>query len=378
MPDRIALKSLTASDLTFFESLFRKLKAGNQKAINLNADVFVDIMYPALPDVAALSGDEINLSLRILGPNGSPTYLLSRKVTKGPAYKNWRLNGEFVRDPEKQPGRFDVLAPGDIAILEFSGDPAPKKIDLLLIAASSPADAHLHAALKPLIPGGKKTMRDISRVQLSNAAAGVPAEHPIWLFAADAEYDAAVEDAALGGIKGTFTLTKKKAAKPISAAALAAAKAAGEKNGRDGEAFAWVHLQTLKAEGIYSAVEWSSKINAVSPFDFRATGVSRKHELWIDAKSTSGEFERVVHMSAAELDFASKCGRYDLWRVYEIGPDGAKLRIAEDIGAFAKAVLASLMPPAGVTIDSVSIDPSALKFGPETVIDRPEDAPGSD
>jgi len=335
-------------------------------------------MYPALPDVAALSGDEINLSLRILGPNGSPTYLLSRKVTKGPAYKNWRLNGEFVRDPEKQPGRFDVLAPGDIAILEFSGDPAPKKIDLLLIAASSPADAHLHAALKPLIPGGKKTMRDISRVQLSNAAAGVPAEHPIWLFAADAEYDAAVEDAALGGIKGTFTLTKKKAAKPISAAALAAAKAAGEKNGRDGEAFAWVHLQTLKAEGIYSAVEWSSKINAVSPFDFRATGVSRKHELWIDAKSTSGEFERVVHMSAAELDFASKCGRYDLWRVYEIGPDGAKLRIAEDIGAFAKAVLASLMPPAGVTIDSVSIDPSALKFGPETVIDRPEDAPGSD
>ena len=42
MVDRIVLKRLTASDLTFFKSLFRTLSAGNQKAINLNADVFVE------------------------------------------------------------------------------------------------------------------------------------------------------------------------------------------------------------------------------------------------------------------------------------------------------------------------------------------------
>lgn len=374
MPDHIALKSLTASDLTYFESLFRKLKAGNQKAINLNADVFVDVLYPTLPDMAVQNGDEIHLSLRLWGPGGSPAYPLSRKITKGPAYKNWRLNGEFVRDPDDQPGRFDALAPGDIAVLEFTGDPSPTKLNLLLIAASSPADMHLHAALKPLIPGGKKTMIDVSRVQLSSAATGLPAGHPIWLFAEDAEYDAAVEDAVAGGIKGIVTLTTKKAAKPISAATLAAAKAAGEKNGRDGEAFAWVHLQTLKATGVHSMIEWSSNKNAVSPYDFHATETGGK-ELWIDAKSTNGEFARVVHMSAAELDFAAKCGRYDLWRVYEIGPDGAKLRMAKDIGAFAKTVLASLAPPAGVTIDSVSIDPSALSFESEIVIERPEDAP---
>jgi len=41
MTTRLALKRLTDSDLTIFETLFRKLAAGNQKAINLNADVFI-------------------------------------------------------------------------------------------------------------------------------------------------------------------------------------------------------------------------------------------------------------------------------------------------------------------------------------------------
>ena len=43
------------------------------------------------------------------------------------SYKNWRLNGEFVRDPEGQSGRYDRLTPGDIAVMEFGGDPAPAR-----------------------------------------------------------------------------------------------------------------------------------------------------------------------------------------------------------------------------------------------------------
>jgi len=39
MPSRLALKKLTRSDLTFFEPKYRTIGAGNQKAINLNADV---------------------------------------------------------------------------------------------------------------------------------------------------------------------------------------------------------------------------------------------------------------------------------------------------------------------------------------------------
>ena len=48
MMDKLALKRLTASDLTFFEWQFKNRNAGNQKAINLNADVFSNQLYPAL------------------------------------------------------------------------------------------------------------------------------------------------------------------------------------------------------------------------------------------------------------------------------------------------------------------------------------------
>ena len=48
MMDKLALKRLTASDLTFFEWHFKNRNVGNQKAINLNADVFSDQLYPAL------------------------------------------------------------------------------------------------------------------------------------------------------------------------------------------------------------------------------------------------------------------------------------------------------------------------------------------
>ena len=48
---KLALKKLTASDLTLFEWHFRNRNAGNQKAINLNADVFVQQLFPALPEV---------------------------------------------------------------------------------------------------------------------------------------------------------------------------------------------------------------------------------------------------------------------------------------------------------------------------------------
>lgn len=372
MTERLALKRLTASDLTFFESLFRKLNAGNQKAINLNADVFVEQLYPALPALVPALGDVITISLTILGPNAASAHTISRAVTKRDAYKNWRLNGEFVRDPEGEAGRFDVLTAGDLAVLDFSGDPAPQRLTLLLVASHAGADAPLHAALAPLIPGGRKTMVPVTRAQLAAAAASTPQAHPVWLMAADAEYDAALEDAALGGEEGTEAL-KKKTAHPVSAATLAAAKASAEKNGRDGEALAWVHLQKLKTEGHLTSVEWSSRMNAVSSFDFRAVddkGVSIR----IDAKSTSGEFERRIHMSVAELIEAAAEGRYDLWRLYQINDDGVRLRIAQNISSFAKAVLAGLKPPAGVVVDSVSIAPSSLKWESEIAIERPDEA----
>jgi hypothetical protein len=129
----------------------------------------------------------------------------------------------------------------------------------------------------------------------------------------------------------------------------------------------------MKLEGAWASVEWSSRENAVSSFDFKVID-SAGTEVRIDAKSTSGEFKRVVHMSSAELMVAADGERYDLWRIYGINEDGARLRIAENIGVVAKTIVDTMTMPEGVTIDSVSIDPAALAWGSEVIIERPDDA----
>jgi len=371
MPERLVLKRLTASDLTFFESLFRKLNAGNQKAINLNADVFIDELYPALPGLVSTAGDVIPITLTVMGPGAAPPHVVSRAVTKREAYKNWRLNGEFIRDPEGEPNRFDILSAGDTAVMEFSGDPTPQKLTLLLLARGSASDSAAQAILDGMIPGGRRTMIAVTRAQLDGAASAVTANHPLSLLARDSKFEAALEDAAQGGVSGTTAL-QAKAAKPVSAAALASAKASAEKNGRDGEALAWTVLSKQKEQGLWASADWCSKTNAVSSCDFLAKDATGT-EVRIDAKSTNGEFHRVLHMSYAELAAAAEGSRYDLWRVYDLDKDGARMRISENIGSTAKGILAGLTPPKGVSVDSVSIDPGILKWGAELVIERPDE-----
>lgn len=370
MPDRIAVKKLTASDLTLFDSQFRKLNVGNQKSINLNADVFIEKFYPTLPDLVSTLGDVFTVSLTITGPEAEGPYTVARAVTKREAYKNWRLNGEAVRDPDDEPGRFDNLVAGDLAVLEFVGDPTPQKVTMLLLSAGAPADAPLHAALSPMMPGGRRTMIQLSRAQLAAVAAGIPATHPVWVIAADPEFEEALEDAALGGAKGATKLATK-AARNVSAATLAAAKAAAEKNGRDGEALAWIYLKALQSAGEATDIEWASDKNAVSSFDFSAVFGGAKR--LIDAKSTSGDFGRPIHMSLAELSVAADSDHYDLWRLYDLDEDGAFLKIARDIAPTAKAILAGIALPIGITVDGVSIDPAILTWEDEVVIDRPEE-----
>jgi hypothetical protein len=372
MPDRIALKRLTASDLTFFEALFRTLDVGNQKSINLNADIFIERFYPNLPAQVTSIGDVINVTLTLLGPAGAGPYVLSRAITKRDAYKNWRLNGEFVYDPEGQAGRFNKMAAGDLAVFDFSGDPAPQKVSLLLISTNAPSDVPLHSSLNGLIPGGRRTMVEISRSQLATAAASTSAAHPVWTLAKDPAAEAALEDVALGGSEGAKKLAKSPL--PVSAATLAAAKASAEKNGRDGEALAWLHLKTLQETGKAADIQWASTINAVSPYDFSATIDGSKR--YIDAKSTNGDFGRPLHMSLAEVTFAAQAERYDLWRIYDLNADGARMRIAQNIKATAQKILAGVSMPAGIKVDGVSIDPSALNWDSEVVIARPDDDEG--
>jgi hypothetical protein len=62
---RVAAKQLTSSDLTLFAAQFHKPgQRSKQKAINLNADVFVARFYPGLRDRFA----ELHFGLTIIGP----------------------------------------------------------------------------------------------------------------------------------------------------------------------------------------------------------------------------------------------------------------------------------------------------------------------
>ena len=123
MPAKLAIKKLSASDLTFFEWHFRHNNAGNQKAINLNADIFIKELYPSLPDNPSINNkSRLPIDLYIYGPGSSPELNLQRKITKQVSYKNWRLNGEFVNDPES-PERFKPLEKGDFVVFEFAGEP---------------------------------------------------------------------------------------------------------------------------------------------------------------------------------------------------------------------------------------------------------------
>ena len=63
----------------------------------------------------------------------------------------------------------------------------------------------------------------------------------------------------------------------------------------------------------------------------------------------------------------------DEFGVYSIDDDSAKLKIAEDIRDFARAVTAGLHDlPDGVRPDSFSVDPAVLTWGTELRIERPD------
>jgi hypothetical protein len=370
--DRIAIKKLTASDCTLFEAVFRKIGAGNQKSINLNADVLTGQFYPNLSTTAAASNNEIALAISLYGPSGKSAHNLSRKIIKNATYKNWRLNGEFIYGPPSDPTRYANIAPGDLAIMVFKGDLAPSGMDLIIVSQEDPSDAALHAELSSLF--GNKSMMAVSPGIVANsaAAAAVPDGHPIFIAAADPEIDAALEDAAQGGEAGTSKLLKNKKGKKVSAADLAKAKSKAELTGRDGEGLVNAYLASLLAAGGISAYDWTSSQNAVSPYDFVTYEAGTK--TLIDAKATGGDFDNPIHLSLSEVVEAAGETPYRIYRVFNLNEDGGKLRISDDIRPMAQALkdIHEKHIPNGVRVDSFSIAASALSWGPEIYVERPE------
>lgn len=355
---KIALKRLTKSDLTFFIWHFKNGDAGNQKAINLNADVFVEKMFPAIHDEAVRRGDRFPVDLDIFGPGGASALNLQRKIVKGESYKNWRLNGEFVRDDEQ---RFRPLQEGDLAVIEFEGDAAPCAARLVLVAKKMSADAAAHGELDAWLSNRRMAAITPEELDAIVAAAKVGEAHPLNGINLQNE----LEDAAQGGLEAARRLFKRSTTRKVSKTELKAARNQADETGAVGEEFVNEWLSDERASGRIDGFEWISRDNAIAPYDFTTTPPTGQLER-LDVKATSGPFRNALHMSVNELlHCADSSVPYRIYRVFAVDGRKAKMRISDPLATFATGILPILEKlPAGVSVDGISIDPTRLSFGP--------------
>ena len=357
MERQLAAKRLTASDLTFFESRFRTLHVGGQKAINLNADVFVDAIYPSLPTIARGQDGRIPVDLFIHGPGLQPELNLQRKIIKFGSYKNWRLDGEFVYGPAGDESRFDVLHPGDYVILEFVGELVPTGVRAVFLSRGVADDLSLHAALTTRFE--TRSMIPLQAVELQTIVAEAePASgHPVRLLLLEAD----LEDLARGGVRGYDSLPPDYR---VTRAELARSLKRAAEVGQQGEELVNEFLERRRKDGLISEFRWTAAENAASPYDFRVIEESGLEPVFLDVKATTGDFSRRMHISLSELrTMAHAEQRYDLYRVYELREDSGKLRVLRDTRAFARGVLEILSKlPEGVDSTGVSILPDTLPF----------------
>jgi hypothetical protein len=357
---RVAAKQLTSSDLTLFAAQFHKPgQRSKQKAINLNADVFVARFYPGLRDRFA----ELHFGLTIIGPGAAPPYVLSRKALRTEGAKNWRLNGELINDPVDQPGRFDTLAEGDIAILAFEGSEQPQQLILVLVSARD--DAALHSTVSALaLFQSRDTMRQLDengiRTLLGTTRSEYASPHPLEaLLTADS-----VEEALYGPPEAIEAATRSDgrgvAISPESIRRQAVS--AGETGQLGEELFNDWLTQAGHADTDF---QWVSQTHGRAAYDFKVSTARwepASGPLYIDVKATRGSHDTSFHMSAAELRWAAKNAGYRIARVSSLNANTVEVRILGGVSEMATALIRTLDTalPSNVKVDSVEVSHAQL------------------
>lgn len=370
MPKKLAVKKLTASDLTLFKWHFVNRPAGKQKAINMDARVLVGTHFPGLPQATGID-PRVPLDLSIYGPGMAGRHNLQRKILK--QQKNWRLDGEYINNPDDRPERYNILREGDFAVFDFVGTDVPKSANMVLVAHGDPADVAAHAALCVKFGGDSMLATDESELEKVLEGANIPEDHPLW----DLVSTAVLEDAVQCGPQGIERLFKRRRSRGISLSEFQESKRNAEATGRNGEEMVRNHLEHLKASGEIEDYKWVAEENAISPYDFVILSQNAPVR-FLDAKSTSGDFENPIHLSMNEVvTMARETTPYDIYRVYQLSDQGGKLRVAKDLKPFAVKILEAIASlQQGVTTDSFSVTPAILPFGPEILVsnDIPSDA----
>ena len=370
-----AAKRLTRSDLTLFEAQYRTINAGAQKSINLNRRVFVDLIFPGAAARAAGKAAKFPVVLRIFGPNGivTPHQVTRKVIAAGGSQKNWRLNGEFIRDPDdgSHPGRYNDLRESDLAVMGFDGEEVPTSIDMVVISQAAPADASIASELARIL--GTKAMAMLSSRNLEALVAVAPTGHPLAELV-DPEGDEVLEEAALGSVVAIRTL-RRRSVRRQSAEDLIAARLRASAIGRNGEVLVAGHLRRLVSENKIEDFVWESEINAVNPWDItiRLNGGELRR---LEVKSTSGPHGRGFHISQAELEVAVETGapRTEIWRVCDLDDEGGNLRRSTNFRALARSICDQLaIFGAGIVPDGWTIDPALLEWSESKALTFDED-----
>ncbi|WP_186068780.1 hypothetical protein [Burkholderia gladioli] len=363
MPRKLALKRLTASDLTLFKWHFQNRPAGKQKAFNLDTNVLVGRLYPQLGEPALVPQPRYPLDLYLCGPGLAPANNLQRKILK--QQKNWRLNGELIDNPVESPELYNVLVPGDFALFEFAGDVTPTTANVVLIASALPEDEALHAELARRFADGSMWVLDDELVQEVLSEASPPAGHPLYDWADTS----LLEDAALGGAAGAEAVNARRGSRSITPEDFMRARRIAEATGVAGEEFLNAYFEREREVGNIDDFEWTASINAVSLFDFRVLAKGGEVRL-VDAKSTTGVFTNPIHLSLGELHKAVHGPEpYDIYRLYLVSADKAEMRIARNVGLRLRLVLKVFSSlPQEVKVDGISVQPDFLDFSEEGII----------
>jgi hypothetical protein len=371
-----AIKKLTMSDLTFFQSQFRRLqgearlageKGSKQKGINLNADVFAERFFPA----ARTDGERhrFNIPVTIYGPglSSEPQTLTRKVITAGAGGKNWRLNGELIPNPDFDPNRYDSLSPGDLVLFAVGGTTEPTSMSLVLLSQAKPDDAVVYAAINSSV--GNRKMSVIGEEDLRALVASAPAEHPIRELI-DPDLDEALEEAAVGSSEGLRRLRRRGSPRRMTAEAFREARLRAEATGFGGEQLLSDWLEGELSAGRIRSYKWFAEENAVNPWDFEvedSTGAMRR----IEVKTTRSALERPIQISQAELEFAAEPAAppTDLYRLFEYTDRNAKLSISRDIRETAKQILDAVLPLSPqVRPDSYTVDVN--RFGAWTAVQQ--------
>jgi len=351
----VAAKILKTSELTLFRSQFDKHKdTSKQKALNLNAGVFIKRFYPGLREHTK----KIPVTLDLRGPGGQPTAVHAQSATLLKQQKNWRLNGRLIEEPPEGEPRYGDLAVNDIAVIGFEGTTWPERVTMLLVSQS--LDEPLHSAIRECLPqlSDKNSMHVLSDVDLTNLVNIQGCEGLEGFLSANTVEDALYgqPSPAMGDGRGL----------PITPEAVTRRSEHAGKTGQLGEEAFEHWLKETRHEA--DSFEWVSKNHAYAAFDFIV-----HRPLWegscgglthIDVKTTRGDGKARIHMSLAEVNFAAEHPGYRIGRISMMTEDTAEVSILAGISELCGRIREGLEGalPNQVRVDGFNLLPEELQL----------------